>query len=1181
MFSFAYISALVGTVAFGAIQVIIYTHPGRFYGRTLSEWIDKTRHKADEYSAERLIHIRKRLEVFAHDVLKHRLLGLASLIQELRQETQDGKTIHALSQERTESISAEIFRLCGIKLNAEERLWTRSKDCFIDIYRHTSIDTAVPPLDPMFSKTFRELMHLRSLIMGYVDREGSRAEFLERIMHLKFEECIDLYPQVLALVDACRMVIEPSRIVSKAIDAAASQMRRANLPENITIYGMPKSRFLCPAAEGTITMFLTRLIDNALETGEKAGVSVELDTDEFTGTSSILFKVYDQSEKMPSSNEYGMGIRGIKQRIHAFEGGFQYRLETRDSFRKAAIFSFPVSEYSDFTKSHLKPVTIAAFGFATIFFAVGFIFCLLYVLGGPPVEFAGRGQNITEFRVSVGDELVIPLCKGGRNVRAEIHLATESCVADSCSFDDVLQSLEPCAQSIDDPLCPGEIRWTPAFEDGLRHGKNYELTIQCISDGPPSSRDEQRIRVLVSRKNSPPSLLLTRLMNQTRGEIFHVLPGQTIKTGVSDKLILQVMATDDDADVIRYTLHLPSGATLQSTNGTFELNPSWSQFGTATFELEFSDLIAPSKKIPFILEADELHPIDLKSLALWSNDSTVRHPCDGSGESQICHLPNPLSNVLEMQLWFDPIQQSIKPKVSFGMSENQDFMIRPMFVQDIGMTRPGDQWEIYLPSTQQMTGVLEITSIEKLNSPGLYSFRFSLLTMSVSDNFSSIALNLNVREQSGRLPPLKTILLLTRHTHSNTNYLFSSQHLELTEYDDERDAADAHNSLWIYPSKSGRSAGRPVIRHISCITPEFEKYLDKPVITDLKNAWRIDFGLKSGCIPGLSQSIPGKSRICTADIGFEEEGDKTDPVWIMLNHRSCAPKIESLSLVSTKEELNNNIFRWNFSITDPDGDLPLQNIDLSEKIEYAMLYDTQSSDHGNTYSGTLTIRTSCDNPLFLQGKPGIFLSVVDRNDHETRQRLTATENCPPLVATKSLQTRFTVSAGERLIVPLTHPHDVHLTLNHYFGNIRDDSFVWDANCLYGQGPHTISISGESKTHYGRPLAITVFVEHCQPHFDLSLNSSPIFPSTPLLLASSQENILEIAPSLSVDDVAVLPQSQSDSIAVTTLSDDAPWRFKLQCLADEVESNIDFNFSVPEGQPPIDAIHLKVRCAGEK
>ncbi len=1181
MFSFAYISALVGTVTFGAIQVIIYSHLGRFYGRTLSEWIEKTRHKSDEFSAERLIHIRKRLEVFAHDVLKHRLLGLASLIQELRQETDDGKTIHALSKERAESTSAEIFRLCGIKLNAEERLWTRSKDCFLDIYHHTSIDTAAPPLDPMFSKTFRELMHLRSLIMGYVDREGSRTEFLERIMHLKFEECVELYPQVLALVDACRMVIEPSRIVSKAVDAAASQMRRANLHENITIYSIPPKQFLCPAAEGTITMFLTRLIDNALETGEKAGVSVELDTDEFTGTSSLLFKVYDQSEKMPSTNEYGMGIRGIKQRIHSFEGGFQYRLENRDIFRKAAIFSFPVSEYSEFPISHLKPTTIATFGFATIFFAVGFIFCLLYVLGGPPVEFAGRGQNITEFRVSVGEELVIPLCKGGRNVRAEIHLATESCVADSCSFDDVLQSLEPCARSIDDPSCPGEIRWTPAFEDGLRHGKNYELTIQCISDGPPSSRDEQRIRVLVSRKNSPPHLLLTRLMNHTRGEIFHVLPGQTIKTGVSDKLILQVMATDDDADVIRYTLHQPSGAPIQSTNGTFELSPSWSQFGTSTFELEFSDLIAPSQKIPFILEADELHPIDLKTLALWSNDSTVRYPCDGSDETQICHLPNPLSNVLEMQLWFDPIQQNIKPKLSFGTSENQEFVIRPLFVQDVSMTRPGDQWEIYLPSTQQMTGVLEVTSIEKLSTPGLYSFRFSLLTMSISDNFSSIALNLNVREQSGRLPPLTTILLLTRHTHSNTEFLFSSQHIELTEYDEAQYAPDAHNSLWIYPSKSGQSSTRPVISRVSCITPEFEKYLEKPDITDMKNAWRIDFGLKPGCIPGLSQSLPGKSRICEVDIGFEDNREQTDPVWIMLNPRSCSPQIESLSLISTKEELNSNVFRWKFSIMDPDGDLPLQNIELSEKIEYAMFYETQSTEQGNAYSGTLSIRTTCENPLFLPGKPELFLKVVDRDNHETRRHLTATENCPPLVTTKSLQTRFTVNAGERLVVPLSHAHDVHLTLNHYFGDIRDDSFIWDANCLYGQGPHTISISGESKNHYGKPLAITVFVDHCQPHFDLNLNGSPVFPRSPILLTSGQENTLTIAPSIAVENIAVLPESQSDSIQVTAESDDAPWQFKLQCLADDIESSIGFHFSVPEGQPKPDPIRLDVRCSGDE
>ena len=91
MFSITYISALAGVILLGGFQVLMYSHMGRFYGHTLSEWIERTRRKNDEFSAEKLLNVRKRLEIMAHDILKHRLLGLASLVQEIKLETDNGK----------------------------------------------------------------------------------------------------------------------------------------------------------------------------------------------------------------------------------------------------------------------------------------------------------------------------------------------------------------------------------------------------------------------------------------------------------------------------------------------------------------------------------------------------------------------------------------------------------------------------------------------------------------------------------------------------------------------------------------------------------------------------------------------------------------------------------------------------------------------------------------------------------------------------------------------------------------------------------------------------------------------------------------------------------------------------------------------------------------------------------
>ena len=82
--SILYIGAILGIILFGAGMIAFYVNSGRFYGRTLANWVLKTRSKNDESSAEKLIYIKKHLEVLAHDILKHRLFGLDTLTKEMR-----------------------------------------------------------------------------------------------------------------------------------------------------------------------------------------------------------------------------------------------------------------------------------------------------------------------------------------------------------------------------------------------------------------------------------------------------------------------------------------------------------------------------------------------------------------------------------------------------------------------------------------------------------------------------------------------------------------------------------------------------------------------------------------------------------------------------------------------------------------------------------------------------------------------------------------------------------------------------------------------------------------------------------------------------------------------------------------------------------------------------------------
>ena len=1169
MFSFIYFCAVLGIFIFALLFVFLLRNSGRFYGKTLSQWIDKTRHKEDEYSAERLKNVQKLLEILAHDILKHRILGMASLIDALRTELAT-TPLNAIPIERQEMIRNEFFRICGLKANPEERLWTRWKEIFEGIYRNTSVNTTIPPLDPMFHDTIHEIFTLRRLLMVYVDKEAGAEEFLDRLRHLKFDKCVDVYPSVLRLAAASRMVIEPMQIIRRAVNGVAAQTRRSASAERIEILGCPEGCFLCPAPTGLLVMCLTRLFDNALEMSETIGVEVEISTDAFTGISTILWKVYDAHETLPTPAHYGMGIRGIRQNISSFEGGFQFRREARGSYRKAAVISFPVSEEVEFPVTKLpRRIQIGFIAWCHLLLFALF-FCIFFVIGGPPVEFAGEGSNITEFSVNVGEELVIPLCEGGRKVRVDVERLNAACMADNCTFPQILTALEPCARDLHDPQCPGEIRWTPQFEDGIRQGKNYELSIHCISEGPPSSEDRRHIRVLVTRANTPPQILLLQILNRTRGDVTYVRQGETIKAGVTDMLFLHAMASDPDADPITYMLHLPDGHVVSSADGTFALESSWSGFGTATYMLEITDSVAPSQSFPIVLEADTYHPIEMRSLSLWSEANSTKYACEGSSDSRVCPIEVGSEITLEMDIQFDPIQASIRPDLEFLSTDTFGYTVQSK--RRRVLTGVGDQWEIY-DRSHQLTSVIELTHVESVTTSGLWRFTFRLIPVMSLPDHANFAMMVAVAEHAQKMPPLRTLLVFAGKSPTQHIATFSTRQLELSEYALPEDESESRATTWIYPLQNADF--EPELGAITCQQPEFAQAFETPVIRNIHNAWRIEYRLKRGCIPGLSPGLSARNRLCTAEVRLEGAQNPAESIWITLQPRSCAPQIHEFTLASTREELQNNIFRWNFEIIDTDGDLPAKNIRIHGTQNYAIQMSTKADALGDVYTGSLSMATTCENPLF-QSNSRVQLQIKDEDGHEVNKVLTPQLNCPPIVTAP--ETHFTVEDGSLLAIPLQYESDVHLTLQSRFGSLGDHTFYWNASCAYGKGPHLVEIRTESATRYGRPLVLEIEIAHCQPHFSIQVDGREFSANQPLILNEGKRVRLTLSSRESLEGVTIEPVTNATMPHVLfTSRDESGFDYDVECDAAGVNETIQFEMTSPKFNTPQESPKITIQC----
>ena len=1109
MYYIVYISTIIGLAASLAVLIFMHRYSGRFFGHTLSQWVARTRRKDDEISADKLLRVRKLLECLAHDVLKHRLLGLHSLFEEMRQfyGNSGHKKIGSMSipPEKGAAFRDEFFRLCGLKARPEERLWIRFRDAFLEICHYTGRRIAAPVADPMFADTVKVLFELRRAMLGFVNTDIVWANSSPRFYKILSLDYISVYPETLSLAAGCRMEIDPETIVRSAIETVAAQTGRAEVRDRIHICECYREKLLCDAPMRTLIMCLARLLDNALEQSQNVAIGASFVTDDFTGVSKIIFKVYDESPDIPDRGSEGMGIRGARQSLETFSGGLVYRSEARDAFKKAAVISISAACYEPVKETKIR--SIARFGFITfgLLQFIVFVTCFANVLGGPPVEFAGQGTDIVEFYAEVGQELTIPLCSGGRNVRAEVRAENAACTADNCTLPHILALLEPCKKSLNHPDCPKALHWVPLFNDGQRQGRNYELSVDCIADGPPPSKDARRIRVRVMRPNSPPKIAFAQVINDTKNTIHYITnKGETLKVDINDKLRLRLLANDADADAVTYRLRMPDGNVVESADGLFDLVPQWSAFATSTFVVGATDNLAPPETFNLVLTADKLHPIEIETADVVTSSASVRVLCDGTSEARVCHIPERNINEVRLIVRFDPLQTRIRPVIEFQTSDNHGINIRhnKKYAAKTGETQLGDQWEVYSNATQQLIAVVELTNIEKISAAGAYAFTFRMLSNVHAPDTGSIAVYANVSELSERMSAAKMLLIFAFSQQKSSKYVFTSQHLRLREYENEQDADAAQDGAWIYPVEGERLRQEPAVTSIACQTPEFSAAFETPQIRNLKNAWRIDFKLKRGCIAGLVESLSAKQRLCAARVRFGANMPEKD-IWIMLESRQCAPRIESLALASDSAELSENIYRYRFAIVDTDGDLGKNKIEVRGNVPNKIDFEQETHRLGNAYVGQIVFSPDCN----LTDAASLALVATDETGLSAKQEIVLPQTCPSNLDTADGKKRFEADEGRVVEIPIVAENGAKLSLKSRFGSIENGAFRWLASCSYGAGPHRIEIRDAQRAG-ARPLVLEIALR-CMPRLSVSIGGAQIPPGIPVEIAQNTEYRIKI------------------------------------------------------------------------
>ena len=428
------------------------------------------------------------------------------------------------------------------------------------------------------------------------------------------------------------------------------------------------------------------------------------------------------------------------------------------------------------------------------------------------------------------------------------------------------------------------------------------------------------------------------------------------------------------------------------------------------------------------------------------------------------------------------------------------------------------------------------------------------------------------------MTPLDTLLIFVRRVAAHDTYSLSTHNISLTEYEKDEDAPEATASVWIYPKPGASRQSRVRIDDIVCQTPEFASAIGRPVVKNLHNAWRVDFKLQKGCIPGLVDALTTRQKLCAANLRIDGEQNANEVLWLSLNDRRCQPVFEAFNLVSEKDELAQNIFKYQFDIVDPDNTMTPDSLVVSGIQHYALdwISDTRTRTR---YHGMLTIQASCSDSDLVQNGAKITVGNASDMNSAFSRVIQLPMNCPPLVSTPNDQTDYTVEENTRLTIPLRHDPDVKLSLNAPFGALNGDNYVWDAACRYGKGPHLVEILGTSANRFGKPLQLAIQLTRCLPRFNLLLDGGMIQPETPVSIEPGQTRRLRITSDSNVDHLQFVPQTDNSNIHLTESDIPDGYEIEIECLQPDLSASLRV-LIIPDDaadSPDIPPIFVPIEC----
>src|SRR5690606_791226 len=150
-----------------------------------------------------------------------------------------------------------------------------------------------------------------------------------------------------------------------------------------------------------------RLLDNALRLsapGAPIELRVHLERDDLLGDEVLIFRVVDTIEKIPSIEQFGDGLSEVRTSLAGCDCGLSFvRLGADERpFRKEARITVPVARPATELVGQRTYRRIALALPALLMMLVLGGGALSRIQGGAPVQFAGGGEPVTEFRAEIG-----------------------------------------------------------------------------------------------------------------------------------------------------------------------------------------------------------------------------------------------------------------------------------------------------------------------------------------------------------------------------------------------------------------------------------------------------------------------------------------------------------------------------------------------------------------------------------------------------------------------------------------------------------------------------------------------------------------------------------------------------------------------------------------------------------